>query len=167
MTRVTATCETAIHGHLNKEQIVTSTSEKITFAGTSIAGFEQVPAARFAEGVDAAFVYVNAPELGIPEGHYRVNARANEEDIQVGKYPGTVGLIDKDGKEVVKLPANIETFSLTVPDTAARGAGPGGRTQLGLQQHYEMNNDRFRGPFFYIVIYCPNGSIIYIHLSPF
>ncbi|MBU8895154.1 hypothetical protein DRW03_02685 [Corallococcus sp. H22C18031201] len=100
---------------INKEEIVTMTAEDLAFAATSIAGSEQIPATRFNDGVDVAFVYLNSPDSGIPAGFYRLNARANASDIRVGSYSGTVGLIDQDGLEVTRLAASFETATLTVP----------------------------------------------------
>jgi hypothetical protein len=66
----------------------------VSFAGTRIAGFEDVPATRLPEGADAGFIYLDAPASGIPTGFYRLNARA--EAPRLGSYDGSVGLISAD-----------------------------------------------------------------------
>ncbi|WP_164020763.1 hypothetical protein [Pyxidicoccus trucidator] len=142
---------------LDAEGVVTLTLPQAALAGTPIEGYEKLPASEFAKGVDAAFIYIDNPEAGIPAGHYRVNVRANPEDIHEGKYQGTASLIDKDGKEVARLPADIETFA----QTSARGGNVGPRAHLGLQQHtYDWNLDRFRPRVLLIIVSQAAGIIV-------
>ncbi|MBZ4421503.1 hypothetical protein [Myxococcus sp. RHSTA-1-4] len=143
---------------INHEQTVTATAEGITFAGTSIAGFEQVPATRFPEGVDVGFIYLDAPETGIPTGFYRLNAHANREDVRLGTYPGTVGLISGDGKEVARVPATMDTFSMEVPE-----ALPFPRTLMDARIAVQNPRDTL-DRIIIIVIQCPNGTTIVIIL---
>lgn len=101
---------------INVEQIVSASSDHVTFVGTSIAGFEQVPATQFPEGTDVGFVYVDFPTAGIPAGYYRVRTHAAGEDVTVGTYPGTTEFISPEGKVVARLPSTIDTHSLEVPN---------------------------------------------------
>ncbi|MFP2933349.1 hypothetical protein ACLESO_51025 [Pyxidicoccus sp. 3LG] len=142
---------------INQEQLVTTTSESITFAGTSIAGFEQVSAAEFPYGVDVGFVYIDAPELDLPAGFYTLNAHANEEDIRVGTYEGTVGLIDQEGQEVARVAATFETSSITVPEPL-----PFERTQVEVRTEIEDGQGLRIHRRLIIIIRCPNGTIIII-----
>ncbi|MCY1023641.1 hypothetical protein [Pyxidicoccus sp. MSG2] len=139
---------------LNVEQIVTASSEDVNFVGTSIQGFEQVPATDLPKGVDAGFVYLDAPRSGIPAGFYRLNAHADEKDIQKGTYQGTVGLIGADGKEVTRLAATMETSSLSVPNPL-----PYARTRL--ETRIGTHNPE-RQDIIIIIIHCPNGTTIII-----
>jgi hypothetical protein len=141
---------------LNVEQIVTASSEDVTFAGTSIQGFEQVPATDLPKGVDAGFVYLDAPATGIPAGFYRLNAHANKEDVRKGSYPGTVGFIGADGKEVARVAATMETSSLTVPNPL-----PYARTRLETRIGTQTPE---RQDIIIIIIHCPNGTTIIIIL---
>lgn len=141
---------------LNHAQTVTASAEGVTFAGTSVAGFEQVPATRFPEGVDVGFVYLDAPRSGIPAGFYRLNAHANREDIQQGTYRGTVGLISGDGKEVARVPAQMDTWSMEVPSPL-----PFERTSLEARiQPRDFGHPAER--IIIIIIRCPNGTTIVI-----
>ncbi|MFP2911041.1 hypothetical protein ACLESD_39605 [Pyxidicoccus sp. 3LFB2] len=140
---------------LNREEIVTASSKDVNFVGTSIEGFEQVPATDLPKGVDAGFVYLDAPATGIPAGFYRLNAHANEEDIQKGTYQGTVGLIGADGKEVARMPATMETSSLSVPNPL-----PYARTRMETRVGGIGSPDRHE--IIIIVIHCPNGTTIVI-----
>jgi hypothetical protein len=140
---------------LNVEQIVTASSEDVTFVGTSIEGFEQVPATDLPKGVDAGFVYLDAPKSGIPAGFYRLNAHADEKVIQKGTYQGTVGLIGADGKEVTRLAATMETSSLSVPNPL-----PYARTRLETRIGGQTTPDR--QDIIIIIIHCPNGTTIII-----
>ncbi len=109
-----------------------------------------------------AFIYIDNPEAGMPAGHYRVNVRANPEDIHEGKYAGTASLIDKDGKKVARLPADIESF----PQKSARAGNIGPRAHLGLQQHtYDWNLDRFRPRVLLIIVSQAAGVIVIDLLS--
>lgn len=101
---------------INVEEIVSATSKNVTFVGTSIAGFEQVPATEFPNGTDVAFAYVDFPAAGIPAGYYRLKTHAASDDITVGTYPGTTEFISLDGKVVARLPSSIDTHSLEVPN---------------------------------------------------
>ncbi|QSQ19147.1 hypothetical protein JY651_27785 [Pyxidicoccus parkwayensis] len=139
---------------LNVEEIVTASSKDVTFVGTSIEGFEQVPATDLPKGVDAGFVYLDAPASGIPAGFYRLNAHANKEDVQKGTYPGTVGFIGADGKEVARVAATMETSSLTVPNPL-----PYARTRL--ETRIGTQNPE-RQDIIIIIIHCPNGTTIII-----
>jgi hypothetical protein len=145
---------------LNHEQTVTTSAPGVSFAGTSIAGFEKVPATRLPEGVDAGFIYLDAPNSGIPAGFYRLNARASKP--QVGTYEGVVSLIAQDGKEVVKLPASMETWSMEVPSEL-----PYEQTLMEAQLYSEPGAEAARPVLprlLSIVIYCPNGTIIIIRI---
>jgi hypothetical protein len=138
---------------LNQEQTVTATAPGVSFAGTSIAGFEQVPATQLTKGADAGFIYLDAPETGIPTGYYRLNARA--EAPQLGTYEGTVGLISADGKEVARVPATMETWSMEVPSTL-----PYAQTRMSAQLDRDpMGEQPAR---IIIIIRCPNGTTIII-----
>lgn len=145
---------------INKEQIVTTTAEKLTFAGTSVAGFEQIPAPQFSKGVDVGFVFLDAPELGIPAGHYKLNARANDKDIRVGTYAGTVGFVGKDGQEVARVGASFETSTLTVPKPL-----PFERTQVEARAQVDVQQGALLRRYIVIVIICPNGTVIVIVLG--
>lgn len=145
---------------INKEQIVTTTAENVTFAGTSIAGFEEVPATEFPNGVDVGFVYVDAPELDLPAGFYALNAHANEEDIREGSYEGTVGLVDQDGQEVARVAATFQTFSVTVPKPL-----PFERTQVEARTEIEDVQGMLMRRRIVIVFRCPNGTTIIIVIS--
>lgn len=139
---------------INVEQIVTATSEKVAVTATSVAGFEQVPATRFPVGVDVGFVYLNAPESGIPAGFYRLNARASSTDVRVGTYPGSVSLFSGDGREVARLPATMETSSLQVPQPL-----PFARTLVDAR--IDTSNPAAPARII-IIIRCPNGTTIII-----
>ncbi|MBZ4372737.1 hypothetical protein K8612_13845 [Corallococcus sp. AS-1-6] len=142
---------------LNEAEIGTLTSEQATVVATSIAGYEKVPAAEYAKGVDAAFVYIDSPEAGIPAGHYRVNVRARPEDIQVGKYKAIASLIDKDGKEVAQRATVIETFP-----SAMKPAGYGSPMTVGIQQHTinDWNLTRFRKTIIVIIVHSWGVTVI-------
>lgn len=145
---------------LNHAQTVTASAEGVTFAGTSVAGFEQVPATRFPEGVDVGFVYLDAPRSGIPAGFYRLNAHANEEDIQKGTYRGTVGLISGEGKEVARVPAQMDTWSMEVPSPL-----PFERTSLEARIQPRDFGHPAADRIIIIIIRCPNGTTIVIILD--
>lgn len=143
---------------INQGQIVTATSETITAAATSIAGFEQIPATRFPQGVNVGFVFLNAPSLGIPAGYYRLNATANAQDIRVGSYGGAVGFFSPSGAQVARLPATFETTSLSVPSPL-----PFPRTQVSLRIDTEqITGAAQRRSYLVIIIHCPNGTTIVI-----
>lgn len=114
---------------LSEDQIGTLSSDTGNIVATSIAGFEKVPDTEYAKGVDVAFVYIDSPDAGVPAGYYRVNVRANPEDIQVGKYKAIATLVDKDGKAVAQRATRVETFP--APLQAARYGSP---MNVGLQQ---------------------------------
>ncbi|MCP3061202.1 hypothetical protein LXT21_20690 [Myxococcus sp. K38C18041901] len=93
------------------------------------------------------FVYLDAPQLGIPAGHSTLNARANDKDIRVGTYAGTVGLVGKDGQEVARVGASFETSSLTVPKPL-----PFARTQIDARTQVEHPRGAPRRRFIVIVL---------------
>lgn len=134
---------------IQDEQIGTLDSDSGTIVASVIDGFDKLPDTEYAKGVDAAFVYINAPEAGIPAGHYRVHVQADPADIRVGKYKATATLIDKDGKEVAKRATTIESFAVPLKTASA-----GYRTQLGIQQHTlrDWNLDRFRPTIILIMV---------------
>ncbi|RKH02475.1 hypothetical protein D7V97_27815 [Corallococcus sp. CA053C] len=142
---------------LNEEQISTLTAETATVVATNIAGFEKVPATDYAQGVDAAFLYLDAPETGLPAGHYRVSVQANPDDSQVGKYRGIASLIDKDGKEVARLPTVTKTFG----PVALRSAGVGLQAHVGLQQQMlDWNLTRFRKTIIVVIVHSWGVTVI-------
>jgi hypothetical protein len=143
---------------LNQEQTVTASAPGVSFAGTSIAGFEQVSATRLPEGADAGFIYLDAPGSGIPTGFYRLNAQASEP--RLGTYDGTVGLIAADGKEVARLPATLDTWSLEVPRTL-----PYSQTRMAAQLDSEPVGDQAARIKITITIRCPNGTTITITIG--
>ncbi|WP_224371189.1 hypothetical protein [Hyalangium versicolor] len=142
---------------INREQTVTTTSNGVAFAGTSIAGFEQIPATQFPKGVDAGFIYLSSPESGIPAGYYRLRTTASDRDIRVGSYPGIVSLVNLEGKVVTVVPATIDTFSVSVPKPL-----PFERTLMDAQIASE--GQTLLRPYLTITIKirCPNGSTITI-----
>ncbi|RKH60698.1 hypothetical protein D7X55_25720 [Corallococcus sp. AB049A] len=135
---------------LNEEEIGTLTTDKATVVATSIAGYDKVPATDYEKGVDAAFVYIDSEEAGIPAGHYRVNVRANKEDIQVGRYKAIATLIDKDGKEVAQRATVIETFP-----SAVKSARYGSPMSVGIQQQTinDWNLTRFRKTIIVVIVH--------------
>ncbi|WP_147445434.1 hypothetical protein [Corallococcus aberystwythensis] len=142
---------------INEEQIGTLTSDQGAVVATNIAGYEKVPASEYEKGVDAAFVYIDSPESGIPAGHYRVNVRANPEDIKVGKYKAIASLIDKDGKEVAQRATVIETFP-----SAVKAARYGSPMSVGIQQHTvnDWNLTRFRKTIIVIIVHSWGVTVI-------
>lgn len=146
---------------LNLEQTVTASSESITFAGSSIAGFEQIPATRLPRGVDAGFIYLNAPESGIPADFYRLHTQAP--NPQKGVHEGTVSLVSRSGKVVAQLPATLETWSMEVPRPL-----PYERTLMEAQLHNEPASSEgamAARPRLTIIIRCPNGTTIIIRIG--
>ncbi|WP_148282364.1 hypothetical protein [Corallococcus coralloides] len=142
---------------LNEEEIGTLTTDKATVVATAIAGYEKVPAAEYEKGVDAAFVYIDSEEAGIPAGHYRVSVRANPEDIQVGKYKAIATLIDKDGKEVAQRATVIETFP-----SAVKSARYGSPMSVGIQQQTinDWNLTRFRKTIIVVIVHSWGVTVI-------
>jgi hypothetical protein len=141
---------------INREQTVTASAPGVSFAGTSVAGFEQVPATQLPRGADAGFIYLDAPTSGIPAGYYRLNARAA--NPQLGTYEGTVSLISMEGKEVARVPATMETWSMEVPR-------PLPYAQTAMDVHVSHDPSTGGEPSrIIIIIYCPNGTIIIIRL---
>ncbi|NOK21619.1 hypothetical protein [Corallococcus carmarthensis] len=142
---------------INEEEIGTLTSEFATVVATNIAGYEKVPATDYAKGVDAAFVYIDSPEAGIPAGHYRVNVRAKPEDIKVGKYKAIASLIDKDGKEVAQRATVIETFP-----SAVKSARYGSPMSVGIQQQTvnDWNLTRFRKTIIVVIVHSWGVTVI-------
>ncbi|MCP3162138.1 hypothetical protein [Myxococcus qinghaiensis] len=143
---------------INVEEIVSATSKNVTFVGTSIAGFEQVPATEFPNGTDVAFAYVDFPAAGIPAGYYRLKTHAASDDVTVGAYPGTTEFISLDGKVVARLPSSIDTHSLEVPNPL-----PFPRTVV------EASIDEVQAWKITITVSvtvrCPNGSTITVRVS--
>ncbi|MCP3164379.1 hypothetical protein [Myxococcus qinghaiensis] len=102
---------------IHVEQIATTTAEAFVFTAAPVVDLAYVPPAAFAHGVDAAFMYLNAPATNIPTGYYRVTVTAKASDIRVGTYGGSVGLFALNGNEVARASATFETSSLTVPES--------------------------------------------------
>jgi len=143
---------------LNLEQLATATTEGALLVGTSIAGFEQVPATRFPQGVDVGFVYLDVPASDIPVGYYRVNVTADAKDVRVGTYPGVARFIGLDGSEVASVEVSIETSTLSVPAPL-----PFPRTLFEIRAGYERGG--LTGNFKQkkmLTYFCPNGSVIHI-----
>ncbi|RKG92851.1 hypothetical protein [Corallococcus terminator] len=151
---------------INPEETVTVSKDGLTFAGSSIAGFEQVPASALPEGVDFGFTFLDAPQAGIPAGYYKLRARAAAEDIQVGEYRGEVDVIDASGKAVARLPATMQTSSVEVPkplpfarttvDAQFRQTNfIGGRPDQLSRYHHTL----------IIIYHCPNGTTFIIFLD--
>ncbi|RKH17751.1 hypothetical protein D7Y27_31475 [Corallococcus sp. AB004] len=142
---------------IDEAEIGTHTSEQATVVATSIAGFDKVPATEYAKGVDAAFVYIDSEEAGIPAGNYRVSIRANPEDIKVGKYKAIASLIDKDGKEVAQRATVIETFP-----SAVKSARYGSPMSVGIQQHTinDWNLTRFRKTIIVVIVHSWGVTVI-------
>ncbi len=138
---------------LNREQTVTASSPGVSIAGTSIAGFEQVPATELPAGVRAGFIYLDARESGIPAGFYQLKVQAREP--KEGTYEGTVSLISMEGKEVAILPASMETWSMDVPDPL-----PFEQTRMEIQRHIDLGDKDGVGRRDYVIIiyHCPNGT---------
>jgi hypothetical protein len=140
---------------INTEETVTLTSPDVNLAASSIQGFEQVPATDFPKGVDFGYIYLDAPRSGVPAGYYKLRAHANEKDVQVGEYGGTVDLIGADGKVASTLDATIDTSSLTVPDPL-----PYPRTKVDTSL---TNQDPAQSIIIIHIWYrCPNGSWVHI-----
>jgi len=142
---------------LNYEQTVTASSEHVSFAGTSIAGFEQVSASQLRDGADAGFIYLDAPRSGIPAGFYRLHAQAPEP--RLGTHKGTVNLVSREGKVVAQVPASMETWSMEVPRPL-----PFERTLMDTHVRNEPSTGggseaRIK---IIITIHCPNGTTITI-----
>ncbi|MCE9672660.1 hypothetical protein LY474_33115 [Myxococcus stipitatus] len=143
---------------LNLEQLATATTEGALLVGTSIAGFEQVPATRFPQGVDVGFVYLDVPASAIPVGYYRVNVTADAKDVRVGTYPGVARFFGLDGGEVASVEVSIETSTLSVPVPL-----PFPRTLFEIRAGYERGG--LTGNFKQkkmLTYFCPNGSVIHI-----
>ncbi|MFY2560762.1 hypothetical protein ACN469_24370 [Corallococcus terminator] len=96
--------------------ISTSTSDLFVVSAGAVVGLEDISALQYAQGVDVAFVYLDAPGSTIPKGYYRLNAMAKASDIRVGTYAGSVGFFDKAGQEVARVAATFETASVTRPE---------------------------------------------------
>lgn len=143
---------------INFEQIVTATSENVALVGTSIAGFEQIPATQFANGTNIAFVYLDLPASGIPAGYYRLRTTAARQDITVGNYPGTTEFISQDGKVVARLPSSIDTTSLQVPNPL-----PYPRTLVDAT--IEESDAKRLTLTLTIRVRCPNGSTVTIRVT--
>lgn len=98
------------------EELMVLTHGANTFAAAPIQGFENVPAAGFAEGADMAFAYIDFPGSAIPSGNYTLRGKAPASSIGLGEYAGTIEIVNADGDVVATLAANINTVSTTVPN---------------------------------------------------
>ncbi|CAM3163529.1 hypothetical protein G4177_02900 [Corallococcus sp. ZKHCc1 1396] len=151
---------------INPQETVVVSKDGMTFAGSSLAGFEHVPATALPDGADFGFVYLDAPQAGIPAGHYKLRARAAAEDIQVGEYRGEVDVIDASGKAVARLPATMQTSSVEVPNPL-----PFARTTVDAQfRQTNFIGGRHDHPSRYhhtliLVFHCPNGTTIIIFID--
>ncbi|GEN11709.1 hypothetical protein SAMN05443572_11571 [Myxococcus fulvus] len=141
-------------------RIATSTSDLFVISAGAVIGLENLSALEYAQGVDVAFVYVDAPGSDIPAGYYRLRATAKANDIHVGTYPGSVGFFDKTGQEVARVVGTFETSSVTspeggpsVPARALIGGKPPGAATL---------QDLMRG--MVILIWTPN-YVFYVPAS--
>lgn len=145
---------------VNTDDIVSSVGEGVTVATTTIVGYENVPGSALPEGVNAGFIYLDAAESGIPTGFYTLRASAEEGELTVGEFPGTVELVSASGAVAATFPAAIEAFSLEVPDPL-----PYPRTiithELGrTDSPGEGLQALRRGWRITIEIRCPNGTTI-------
>ncbi|WP_158620398.1 MULTISPECIES: hypothetical protein [Corallococcus] len=57
---------------ISTEEIATATAGSSALAAAPAVGLEEVPATRYAQGVDVGFVYVNVPDSAVPAGVYRI-----------------------------------------------------------------------------------------------
>lgn len=136
---------------VDTEGMLTVVREGVTFAAATISGFEQVPARDLPSGVDFGFVFLDAPGSNLATGYYTLRASADEGDIQVGRFGGTVELVDAGGKVVANLPATIDAQSLDVPNPL-----PYARTVVGGGVRLpDPSTDRIIWIFGWY--HCPNG----------
>ena len=136
---------------VDTEGMLTVVREGVTFAAATISGFEQVPARDLPRGVDFGFVYLDAPGSNLATGYYTLRASADEGDIQVGRFDGTVELVDANGKVAANLPATIDAQSLDVPNPL-----PYARTVVGGGVRLpDPSTDRIIWIFGWY--HCPNG----------
>jgi hypothetical protein len=152
---------------IDADGMLTVVREGVTFAAATISGFEQVPARDLPQGVDFGFVYLDAPGSNLETGYYTLRASAAEEDVQVGRFGGTVELVDERGKVAARLPATVDAHSLDVPDPL-----PYARTIVGGGVRLpDPSTDRIIWIFGWF--HCPNGMwvcfdiIIFTHHSDF
>lgn len=151
---------------INPTETVSVSKDGLTFVGSSIAGFENVPATRLPAGTDFGFMYLDAPGSGIPAGYYRLNAQASAQDVRVGDYRGSVDLIDASGKTVARVPAAMQTVSMEVPNPLpfARTTVDASFRQTNLIGGYPDRLTRWHHTII-IIYHCPNGTTIIIFID--
>jgi hypothetical protein len=143
---------------VNPDDILTSVNEGGTVATTTIAGYEGVPGSALPGGVNAGFIYFDAPGSGIPAGFYTLRASAQQEDLRVGGFPGRVELVSAGGEVAANLPASIDAFSLEVPNPL-----PFPRTTITQDLQRTGGSATLTKAFRWritITIRCPNGTTI-------
>lgn len=159
LTRQIGAAASAAGVAVHLDQLVTVSTQGATVAATTVQGYEQVPATDLPKGVDAGFLYLDAPSSGIPTGFYTVRASAKAGDVRVGDFDGTVQLVSKDGRVAAELPAKMDAFSLSVPAEL-----PSPRTTVDTSARRRWNEN-------YIIIdyWCPNGThfVFVVFFDPF
>lgn len=159
LARQIGTVASAAGKSVHLDQIVTVSAPGATVAATTIQGYEQVPATDLPKGVDAGFLYLDAPSSGIPTGFYTVRASAKAGDVRVGDFDGTVQLVTPDGEVAAELPAKMDAFSLSVP---AELPYPRTTVDAGARRKWNEN---------YLIIdyWCPNGThfVFVVFFDPF
>jgi hypothetical protein len=148
---------------INTEETVTVTAPGVNLATTSIRGFEQVPATDFAKGSDFGYLYLDTPTRELPAGGYKMRVHADADAIQLGQYPGTVDLIDANGKVARTVAADIGTSSLSVPEPLPF---PRTRVSAWVDNGGEPTGGGSTEPQGIIIIHgwyhCPNGSWVFV-----
>jgi hypothetical protein len=138
---------------VNTTEMVELFRDGVNFSGAPMAGLESIPARELANGVDVAFIHLDAPSSGIPAGDYVVRAQSNATGVTLGENEVTVDLVSTDGSFVVTQTGVANVWSQTVPSNP-----PYPNSVAGVA--LDMPNPAIFRIVLRIWIFCPNGWVI-------
>lgn len=138
---------------VNTTEMVELFRDGVRYSGAPMAGLESIPASELVDGVDVAFIHLDAPSSGIPAGDYIVRARSNASSVTLGENEVTVDLVSTDGTVTVSQPGVANVWSQTVPTDP-----PYANSVAGVA--LDMPNPAIFRIVLRVWIFCPNGWVI-------